>query len=81
MRKLQRLLTRRVTSDVTVVRFGQCACFLAAPVVMATSITAVARFSDSPSEILLGVLGGSAVALLLVILGMVMPLSLLRSDS
>jgi len=54
---------------------------MAAPAVMVASISAVARLSESPSEILLGVLGGSAVALLLVILGMVMPLSQLRSDS
>ena len=81
MRTLRRLLTLRVTSDSNAIRFGQYACYLAAPAVMGTSITAVARFSESPSEVLLGVLGGSSVALLLVILGMVMPLSLPGSDS
>ena len=75
MTRLRRLLQRRVTSDAAVARFGQLACFAAAPAAMVAALRGTVRLASTPGEVFLGVLGGSALALLLLLVGLVLPLT------
>jgi hypothetical protein len=75
MSRLRRLVDRRVASDALVLRLAQGACFAAGPALLVVALLAVARLAATPGEVLLGVLGGAAAALLLVVLGMVLPLA------
>jgi len=76
MTRLRGLFRRSIASDATAVRLVQFACFAAAPALLIASLFTVARLAATPAEVLLGVLASSAVALLLVILGLILPLSL-----
>lgn len=81
MPDLRRLLGRRVASDTTVIRLVQIASFAAAPAVMAAALRGAVRLAATPGEVFLGVLAGSALALLLTVLGLVLPLALSEADA
>lgn len=69
------LLRRRLTSDATIARVVQALCFAAGPAVLIVALRALPRFAGTPFEVFLGVLASSAVALLLVVLGLLVPMS------
>ncbi len=71
---------RRVVSEAKVVLVVQLACYVVAPAALLLSIHASIRLASTPMEVVFGVLGGSIVALLLVVLGMVLPPAALRAD-
>ncbi len=75
---LRTWLSRPVATDAAIARLVQAACFLAAPALMIAGVSASARLGTTPGAILLGVLASGAVALLLVILGVVLPLAVTR---
>jgi hypothetical protein len=75
MTRLLGMFRWRIASDLTVVRLVQFACFAAAPALLIAALFALARLAATPGEVFLGVLASSAVALLLVILGLVLPLT------
>lgn len=62
-------------ADRTLARWGQLACFAAGPAVLALGCRTSARLGDSPGAIFQGVLLSAAVALLLIVLGLLLPLS------
>ena len=72
---MARLLNLRICTDSFAVRIVQAVCFIAGPVILLAALAAVAKFASSPFEVLIGVLAGSTVALLVVLLGFVMPLA------
>jgi hypothetical protein len=65
----------RVSSERFDVRLGQFACFAAGPALLVVALGGLARLSPTPGEAFLGVLASVAVALLLVILGIVLPMA------
>jgi hypothetical protein len=65
----------RVSSEGLDVRVGKWVCFAAGPALLVVALGGLARLSLTPGEGFLGVLASVAVALLLVILGMVLPLA------
>ena len=71
----KRLVAMRVTTDAFDIRVGQALCFVAAPVLLVVALIGLARLAASPGEVFLGVLGSVTVALLLVVLGIVLPLA------
>lgn len=75
MVRLPENLRQCLISDAALARFGQFACFIAGPTVMILGLNAVSRLAATPGEVVLGVLGSSSVALLLVLLGLVLPLT------
>ena len=74
MNAIRRLAAWRVSSDSTALAVVQMACFLVAPFVLALAMIVTQRWATTPGEILLGLLGGSALAVQFVLLGMVVPL-------
>lgn len=78
MSRRNRLVRMRVVSEGGVARALQMACFAASPALLLVALRATARLAGSPGEVLLGVLGASAVALLLVALGLLVPLAVRR---
>jgi hypothetical protein len=80
MATLWRKLQGRVASDAAVAAIGQLACFAAAPAVMVLALLGTVRFAGTPGEIFLGVLGSAGLALLLVILGLLLPLGVRKTD-
>ncbi len=75
MSALNRILRQHLASDATVSRIGQLACFAAAPALLVVALSGLTRFASTPGEVFLGVLASSAVALLLVLMGLVLPLA------
>ncbi len=75
MSSIRRLLEFRVSSEKFDVRLGQGLCFAAAPFAVAATALGIARLPLTEGEIVLTLLGGLALALQLVMLGMVMPLA------
>lgn len=75
MSRLRRILDWRLTSEATAARIGQLACFAAGPAVLVVALRALPRFAATPGEMFLGVLASCAVALLLVVMGLVLPLA------
>ena len=65
----------RIVSDLLVVRIVQAASFLAAAIILLMALQASVRLASTPGDVLIGILGGSAVVLLLVVLGVVLPFS------
>lgn len=65
----------RVTSDRLAVQVARLLCFAAAPALLILALRGVVRLAATPGEILLGVLAGGSLALLLVVLGLVLPLA------
>lgn len=80
MSALLRLAGLRLYSEASVLQLVRLLCFAAAPALLVVALRAVARLAATPGEALMGVLAASAVALLLVVLGLVAPLAL-RSDA
>lgn len=76
MSRLRRLLHWKITSDATVVRIVQMACFVTAPALLILSLTSVTRFATTPGEVFLGVLASSTLALLMTIMGLLLPMTL-----
>ena len=75
MSLLKRLVALRVTTDALDIRVGQALCFSAAPALLVVALAGLARLAGSPGEVFLGVLGRLTVALLLVVLGLLVPLA------
>jgi hypothetical protein len=73
MSRIASALSVPVIADSLVVSAARLACFAAGPAVFLLSFRAVARLASTPGEVLLGVLGGTSLALLLVILGLLLP--------
>ena len=71
----KRILERHVATDQRVATMAQLACFVSAPGVMILALRGTVRFGRTPGEIFLGVLASAVLALLLVILGLLMPLA------
>jgi hypothetical protein len=71
---LRRVLGMRISSEKFDVRLGQLVCFAASPALLVVALGGLARLSLSSGEAFLGVLTSVAVALLLVILGVILPL-------
>jgi hypothetical protein len=65
----------RVSSEGFDVRLGSWLCYAAAPVLLVVALSAMARLSLTPGEAFLGALASAGLALLLVILGIVLPLA------
>jgi hypothetical protein len=63
----------RVVSDGSITRIARACCLVAAPAALLAALRGAARLGSTPGEIFLGVLGGSCLSLLLVILGLVLP--------
>jgi hypothetical protein len=70
-----RVLQTRLSSERFDVRLGQLVCFGAAPALLVVAFVGLGRLALTPGEAFIGVLGSVAVALLLVILGIVLPLA------
>ena len=70
-----RVLEKRLSSERFDVRLGQLLCFAAGPALLVVALGGLARLALTPGEAFLGVLASVAVALLLVILGIVLPLA------
>ena len=71
----RRVLGMRLSSERFDVRLGQLLCFAAGPALLVVALGGFARLALTPGEAFLGVLASVAVALLLVILGIVLPLA------
>jgi hypothetical protein len=65
----------RVSSEGLDVRLGSLLCFAAGPVLLVVALSGLARLSLIPGEAFLGVLASAGLALLLVILGIILPLA------
>ena len=70
-----RVLQMRLSSERFDVRLGQLLCFTAGPALLVVALVGLARLALTPGEAFIGVLASVAVALLLVILGIVLPLA------
>ena len=70
-----RVLEKRLSSARFDVRLGQLLCFAAGPALLVVALVGLGRLALTPSEAFIGVLASVAVALLLVILGIVLPLA------
>jgi len=70
-----RVLQMRLSSERFDVRLGQLLCFAAGPALLVVALVGLGRLEVTPGEAFVGVLASVAVALLLVILGMVLPLA------
>ena len=70
-----RVLKLRFSSERFDARLGQLLCFTAGPALLVVALVGLARLALTPGEAFIGVLGSVAVALLLVILGIVLPLA------
>ncbi len=81
MTRARQVFGRRLASGATVARITQGACFVAGPAILIVSLRILPKFAGSPGEIFLGVLSSSAVALLLVVMGMVLPIPQGSSDA
>jgi hypothetical protein len=75
MSLFRRVLGVRLSSAGLDVRLGQLLCFAAGPALLIVALGGLARLSLTPGEAFIGVLASVAVALLLVILGIVLPLA------
>jgi hypothetical protein len=75
MSLFRRIIGMRVSSESLDVQVGRSVCFAAGPALLLVALGGLARLSFTPAEAFLGVLASLAVALLLVILGMVLPLA------
>jgi hypothetical protein len=75
MALFRRIWELRVSSERFDVRLGQWVCFAAGPALLVVAVSGLAQLSPTPAEAFLGVLAGVAAALLLVILGIVLPLA------
>jgi hypothetical protein len=75
MSLFSRVLETRLSWERVDVRLGQLLCFAAAPALLVVALVALGKVALTPGEALIGVLASAAVALLLVILGVVLPLA------
>ena len=75
MSLFQRVLGMRLSSERFDVRLGQLLCFAAGPALLVVALVGLGRLALTPGEAFIGVLASVAVALLLVILGIVLPLA------
>ena len=75
MSLVPRVLHKRLSSEGFDVRLGQLLCFAAGPALLVVALVGLGRLAPTPSEAFIGVLASVAVALLLVILGIVLPLA------
>ena len=75
MSLFQRVLGMRLSSERFDVRLGQLLCFAAGPLLLVVALGGLARLALTPGEAFIGVLASLAMALLLVILGIVLPLA------
>ncbi len=57
------------------VRIGQYVCYAAGPALLVVALNGIARIAITRMEAILGVLASIAVALLLIVLGIVRPLA------
>jgi hypothetical protein len=71
----RRVLGFRVSPPWLDVRLGQGVCFLSAPVLLGVTPRAISRLATTPAEAFLMVQACLSTALLIVILGMVLPLA------
>ena len=74
MLTLPRILNMRIARDAKVAGIAQIATFIAAPLVMILGVRGTVRFATTEFEVFLGVLASGGLALLLVILGLLLPL-------
>ena len=81
MATLKRILQYRLVSDSVTANLGQYVCFAAAPALFVMAIRGITRMATTQAEILIGVLASSAVALLLVIMGLLLPLAQQKAHS
>jgi hypothetical protein len=72
---VQRVLSARFSPEVFDVRFGQFACFAAGPALLVVALYGLAEHALTPSEALIGVLASVSVALQLITLGLLLPLT------
>ena len=75
MALLRRVLGLQISPEGFDARFAQFLCFAASPAFLVVAIGGLARLTVTPGEAFIGVLASVAVALLLVILGLVLPLA------
>jgi hypothetical protein len=75
MSRFVRVLGVRLSSERFDARLGQLLCFAASPALLVVGLGGLARLALTPGEAFIGVLASLAVALLLVILGIVLPLA------
>lgn len=75
MSTLSRILGWRIGTDASDVRLGQALCFAAAPTVLVLAFRKLSELPISESEAVIGMLASMAVALLLVVLGLILPLA------
>ena len=75
MSPFRRVLGMRLSSERFDVRLGQLLCFAGCPALLVVALGGLERSALTPGEAVIGVLASVAVALLLVILGIVLPLA------
>ena len=75
MKRLHALLSWNVCSNAKVFRLFQSAAYLAAAGVFLACLFAMARFANSPFDVLIGLITSSILAIGLVTLGVVIPLA------
>lgn len=73
--RIEQVLGWQLTSPTFDVRIGQCACFAAGPAFLALAVHKLAQLSLPEDKFVIGLLTSIAVALLLVILGVLLPLA------
>ena len=73
MSLLLRFCSLRLTSFSFDRRLGQYVCFMGAPVLLTFGTKAICRFAVTPWEVAVGLLSSGSVALLLVVIGLLLP--------
>jgi hypothetical protein len=75
MATLQRILRFRIVSDASAAVWGQYLCFAAAPALLIVAIRGITRMATTQAELLIGILASAAVAMLMVNMGLLLPLT------
>lgn len=78
MNPLLRLMTRPLTSNMTDVKWGQCACWLASIAVLVLGMYKLTDLPLTETELFFGLLLVVAVTMLGVLIGLVLPLAVRR---
>ena len=75
MSRLRRLAGTRLASDVAFANFAQMMCFVLGPVLLVIATWTVARLASTPGEVVAGLLGAGNLALVVIVMGLIVPLA------
>ncbi len=75
MSRLRRLAGLRLASDASYATFVQMMCFVLGPVLLIVATWTVARLASTPGEVVAGLLGAGNLAFVVIMMGMIVPLT------